>query len=123
MNGVGVEVMALRVRERLEHWHRGAARAVTKRDLARLCGTTPRLVERAVQSLRCRGAPVGSASGHDGVMGYWWMTEAAEIDDQIRRQRRRAIRQLVTVRGLKRARRELAEQRTREPNGQVRLFT
>lgn len=78
------------------------ASPLTKKALAEKCATSPRNIEEAVMEARLRGVPIVS----DGD-GYRYAQTAEEVRQCADRLRRRAINQLLTARGLRRAARSL----------------
>jgi DNA-binding IclR family transcriptional regulator len=80
----------------LEVLREGRASALTKREIARRCGIPMRHVEREIEKLRKSGR-AGICS--DSEVGYWLPTSVTELAENVDRRRRRALVQLVTVRG------------------------
>lgn len=75
---------------------RGRANARRKLDLARAIGTSTRDVEHEIERLRKAGAV---AICSDSQVGYWLPESPEEYAENLAGRRRRAIGQLVTVRG------------------------
>ncbi|HVM30749.1 MAG TPA: hypothetical protein VM305_08305 [Candidatus Limnocylindrales bacterium] len=76
----------------------GRSNARTKREIADVLGTVPRDVEAEIERLRKSGEAAICSDGS----GYWQPLTAAEYADNVQRRRRRAMSQLVTVRGERR---------------------
>lgn len=75
----------------------------TLADVARRAGLPRRRVEEAIEAIRTDGIAL-VCSGPDGV---WLARSLEEATDNIEARRRRALRQLVTVRGERRLLRRL----------------
>lgn len=86
----------------------GRASALRKQDIARRLGLPTRQVERAIEDLRKSGK---AAICSDSLVGYWLPESASEYADNLRARRVRALHQLQTNRGERRALRllEVAE--------------
>ena len=73
-------------------------------DIAAATGLYRRRVEEALEAIRARGlAPVCS-----GPAGVWIARDLADFEASIEADRRRAVRQLTTVRAMRRLRGRLA---------------
>ena len=99
------DVLVERTRLELTTWHRGHSRAVHKARLAAKVGASERQVKIAVNALRIEGVPV--ASGNDG---YYLATTPEELDGTLNRIKSQAFVMLGTVKGLRKAHRNLGEQ-------------
>lgn len=77
----------------------GREHALTKAQIAALLGASTRDVEHGIEELR-KSSRAGICS--DSQVGYWRPRSAAEFADNSERRRRRALSQLVTVRGERR---------------------
>jgi len=76
------------------HLMEGQQRAVTQRHLAEATGTPLRAVQEALEGAKRAGMPIVTGSA-----GVWLSYDPAELLDAYRRDRNRAIRQLVNNRG------------------------
>jgi hypothetical protein len=88
----------------LDVLRRGRANAIRKQDIARRLGRPTRLVEREIEELRKSGQV---AICSDSQVGYWLPLSAAEYAVNLRARRVRALHQLQTNRGERRALRSL----------------
>ena len=68
----------------------------TKKALAEKLGTEQRSVELEIRALRLEGHPILSNGD-----GYWVARDAAELAQCVKRLRRRAVEQLLTVRAMR----------------------
>lgn len=79
------------------HLREGKATAIKQADLAAMCGVPVRAIQEALEAAKRRGEPVITSSGKPA--GVWLSFDVAELRDAYRRDRNRAIRQLVNNRG------------------------
>ena len=75
----------------------GREHALTIAEVAVLAYLSPREVQKGIEELRRRGAPIVTGSA-----GVWLSADADEILDSYRRLRRRALRQLANLRTMQR---------------------
>lgn len=89
--------------ELVRSWLRFGARAATTiPDLALATHLTVREVQEGIEELRRTGAPICS-----GSRGIWLTMDPAELREQYRRLRRRAVHQLANLRRMLRTAEEL----------------
>jgi biotin operon repressor len=82
----------------------GREHALTKTQIASRLGVSSRVVEHEIEELRKSGR---AAICSDSQVGYWQPRTADEYRDNVAARRRRALSQLQTNRGEKRALRAL----------------
>jgi hypothetical protein len=81
--------------------HYGRARAIRVPDLAALVGVGPREVQAIVHRLRIEhAAPIASTSARPA--GYFMAETAAEIEQFVREQRRKALGTLAAIAAVRR---------------------
>lgn len=76
------------------HLMEGKPHAVKQRDLAAACGVPVRAIQDALEAAKRRGEYIVT-----GSVGVWLSYSVEELRDAYRRDRNRAIRQLVNNRG------------------------
>ena len=96
-------------------FYRGPGLAITKRELARGFGATPRQIELAVNALRAEGEPI-SSNDH----GYFLAERPEDLDPTVEHLDSRIRKIAATKRAVERARERLTRPPV-DPNGQGRF--
>ncbi len=98
----------------------GRAKAVTQREIARLAGTSPRVLQEATAELVAQGVPIATTCG--SPPGMFLATTVTELQEYGAQLHARIVGNAVRLKGVRKMCREWLERMAVEPGGQRRLF-